>query len=169
MVLAFRCWFDVLFHGRLSDRDALALGLTPAAAPLPAASTTVRTADGALQLLAVLQRDARLVDFLMEDISGYPDEQVGAAVRELHAQCRQSLARYVQLVPVIDGVENAPTTVPGGAADPSSVRFIGNVPAEPPRAGILRHRGWRAEKVELPPPPREGVAVIAPAEIEVDS
>jgi hypothetical protein len=168
MVLAFRCWFDVLFRGRLSDRDALALGLTHAAAPLPAAPTTMRTAGGALQLLAVLQRDARLVDFLMEDISGYPDEQVGAAVRELHAQCRQSLARYVSLVPVIDGVENARTTVPGDAADPARVRFIGNVPAEPPRAGILRHRGWRAEKVELPAAPGADVSVIAPAEIEVE-
>ncbi len=57
-------------------------------------------------MIAILQRDARLVDFLMEDISGYADDQIGAAVRELHDQCRDSLARYITLEPVIiDGVE----------------------------------------------------------------
>jgi hypothetical protein len=159
--------FDVLVHGRLSDQATSALGLrATAATPAPARRPS---SEGALQLLAILQRDSRLVDFLMEDISGYPDDQIGAAVRELHDLCQQSLTRYVRLVPVIDGVENAPTTVPGGTADPATVKFIGNVPARPPRAGILRHKGWRAEKVELPPVPRDGAAaVIAPAEIEVE-
>ncbi|MBI2216009.1 MAG: DUF2760 domain-containing protein [Candidatus Rokubacteria bacterium] len=169
MVLAFRCLFDVLLHGRLSDQAATALRLgTASAAPASAAAPPVRPGEAALQLLAILQRDSRLVDFLMEDISGYSDDQVGAAVRELHDQCRQSLTRYVRLVPVIDAVENARTTVPGGTADPSAVKFIGNVPAQPPSAGILRHKGWRAASIELPPAPRDGAAVIAPAEIEVE-
>ena len=41
----------------------------------------------------------------MEDISGYSDEQVGAAVRDVQQQSRQSLERYLKLQPVIDGVE----------------------------------------------------------------
>ena len=45
-----------------------------------------------MQILSILQRDARLVDFLMEDISAYSDEQVGAAVRDVQEQSRQSLA-----------------------------------------------------------------------------
>jgi uncharacterized protein DUF2760 len=170
ILLAFRALFGILFHGRLSDEAMTELGLSQAApGPARAAAPAARSSgDAALQLLAILQRDSRLVDFLMEDISKYSDDQVGAAVRELHDLCRQSLTRYVRLVPVIDGVENTPTTVPADRADPSSVKFIGNVPARPPSGGILRHKGWRADKIELPPPPREGAAVIAPAEIEVE-
>ena len=50
-------------------------------------------------MLSILQRDARLIDFLMEDISGYSDDQVGAAVRSLHEQSRAALARYITLSP----------------------------------------------------------------------
>ncbi len=53
----------------------------------------------------MLQREARLVDFLMEDISGYADDQVGAAVRDVQTQAQESLTRYLRLEPVIDGVE----------------------------------------------------------------
>ena len=68
----------------------------------------------ALQILGILQRDSRFIDFLMEDISAYPDDQVGAAVRDLHQQCRDSLNRYVHLGPVIDGVEGSPTKLDTG-------------------------------------------------------
>jgi len=167
IVLAFRSFFGILFTGRLSDQTAEALGLSrqaeaPAPAP-PAASAS----DGALQLLAILQRDSRLLDFLMEDISGYADEQVGAAIRELHGQCREALQQYLKLAPVIDGVEGSFARIP--SADPSAVKLIGNVPAEPPPGGILRHKGWRAASVQLPPlNPKQDVSVIAPAEIEIE-
>src|ERR1035441_8173645 len=115
--LAFRCFFNLLFGGALSSAVLTELGLVKrAAAPAAraAAPAAVRTpADGALQILGILQRDSRLVDFLMEDIdvhseegeTRYTDEQVGAAVREVHKKCRESLSRYVPLEPVIDGVE----------------------------------------------------------------
>src|ERR1700693_5875999 len=96
IVLAFRCFFGMLFGGQLSDELLTDLGLThrkPAPPPAPAAPV-VRASDGALILLAVLQREARLVDFVMEDIAGYSDDQVGAAVRGMHDQCRDALARY---------------------------------------------------------------------------
>ncbi len=169
--LAFRSFFGILFTGRLSEPVVLSLGLTKAAAAVtvkPPPEPPARTAEGALQLLAILQRDSRLVDFLMEDVSAYSDDQIGAAVRELHDQARQSLLRYVRLRPVIDGVENTRTTVPGGKPDLAAVKFVGNVPAEPPQAGVLRHKGWRAETVDLPPMPKTGTDVIAPAEIEVE-
>jgi hypothetical protein len=138
----------------------------PAAAPAPAAPI-VKTADGALQILAILQRDSRLIDFLMEDITSYSDDQVGAAVRELHDQCRDSVARYLTLEPVIDGVEGTFTKAP--SKDPQLVKFVGNVPATPPAGGILRHKGWRAAKVNLPQlPTRQDAAIIAPAEIEIE-
>jgi hypothetical protein len=174
IILAFRCFFNILFHGELSGEALTQLNLTrkaatPAAAPKPAApaAPAVKTTDGALQLLGILQRDSRLVDFLMEDISGYEDDQVGAAVRELHDQCRDAVARYVTLSPVVDGVEGTFTKAP--SKDPNVVKFVGNVPATPPAGGILRHKGWRAAKVELPAlTGKQDASIIAPAEIEVE-
>jgi hypothetical protein len=179
IVLALRCFFNLLFSGELSAETLTALNLTrrgaspasaprtaAAAAPAPAAPT-VRTSDGALQLLAILQRDSRLVDFLMEDIAGYSDDQVGAAVRELHDQCRDAVGRYVKLEPVIDGVEGTYAKAPG--TDANLIKFVGNVPAKPPAGGTLRHKGWRAVKVDLPSlPARQDATVIAPAEIEIE-
>jgi hypothetical protein len=175
IVLAFRCFFNILFHGSLSDTAITTLGLSKsvrsAAVPAPPAPVA-RTSDGALQMLAILQRDSRLIDFLMEDVSAYEDDQIGAAVRSLHDQCRDSLLRYVRLSPVIDGVEGTRTNLssaPRIAQDPAMVKFIGNVPAQPPSGGTLRHKGWRAEKVDLPPvPSRQDMNVIAPAEIEIE-
>lgn len=137
---------------------------TPAAKPAP----QVRPSDGALQILGLLQRDSRLIDFLMEDISAYSDDQVGAAVRTLHDQCRDSLNRYLRLAPVIDAVEGSFTKLETN--DPATVKLLGNVPVSGKApGGILRHKGWRAEKIDLPPaPPSQSVTVIAPAEVEVE-
>jgi hypothetical protein len=177
LVLAFRCFFNILFHGTLSAGALTALNLTrreaapakaaaPKAAAAPAA-LAAKTSDGALQILGILQRDSRLVDFLMEDIASYSDDQVGAAVRELHDQCRDSIARYVTLQPVIDGVEGTFAKAP--SADPNLVKFVGNVPAKPPSGGTLRHKGWRAAKVDLPAlSAKQDAAIIAPAEIEIE-
>ncbi len=174
VLLAFRAFFGILFQGRLPDEAAAALGLSrrgaaakPAAAA-PSAKPGAQPSDGALQILGILQRDARLVDFLMEDITGYSDEQVGAAVRNLHEQCRQSLERYVKLEPLIDGVEG--TFTRAGATDPAAVKFLGKVPAKGrPEGGVLRHRGWRASRADFPAlNPQQDVAILAPAEIEIE-
>jgi hypothetical protein len=170
--------FNILFQGRLSAAVLGELGLVPrgattaksAATPTakPAAATpAVKTSDGALQILGILQRDSRLLDFLMEDIAAYSDDQIGAAVRELHDQCRDAVARYVTLQPVIDGVEGTFAQAP--SKDPNVVKFIGNVPATPPSGGTLRHKGWRAAKVDLPAlAPKQDAAILAPAEIEIE-
>ncbi|HLM99763.1 MAG TPA: DUF2760 domain-containing protein [Bryobacteraceae bacterium] len=166
--LAFRCFFSLLFRGSLPDDAITQLGLmrrgAPKAQPAP---TVTRVSDGALQILSILQRDSRLVDFIMEDIAGYSDDQVGAAVRGLHDQARESLSRYVKLDPVIDGVEG--TFTKPAVSDPAAVKFIGNVPAGKPSGGLLRHKGWRAGKVDLPAlNPKQDAAIIAPAEIEIE-
>jgi hypothetical protein len=166
--LAFRSFFQLLFKRRLSDDLVEQLGLqkrdeTPAAPPVP----VMEPREGALQILAILQRDSRLIDFLMEDISPYSDEQVGAAVRGLHDQSRQALAEYVTLQPIIDGVEGTYARTPADSAE--LVKFIGNVPAKTPPGGTLRHKGWRAVSVDLPPlNPRQDNRIIAPAEIEIE-
>ena len=173
LTLAFRAFFNLLFSGELSSETLIALNLSrrsataPAKAAPAAAAPAVRTADGALQILAILQRDSRLIDFLQEDVTSYSDDQIGAAVRELHDQCRDAIARYVTLVPVIDGVEGTYAKAP--AQDPNLVKFVGNVPAQPPAGGTLRHKGWRAAKVELPNlPAKQDATIIAAAEIEIE-
>jgi hypothetical protein len=103
----------------------------------------------------------------MEDIASFNDDQIGAAVRSLHDQARDSLARYLSLQPVIDGVEGAYTRP--ATADPAAVKFIGNVPAGKPEGGTLRHKGWRCAKVDLPAlNPKQDASIIAPAEIEIE-
>ncbi len=169
LILAIRSFFAILFKGALPDKLAAELGLTRrAAAPKPTPAPVVATpSDGALQILAILQRDSRLIDFLMEDIASYSDDQVGAAVRSLHDQCRDALTRYLQLAPVIDGVEGTFTRL--ASIDPSSVKLLGNVPPQPPPGGVLRHKGWRCVKVDLPAlSGKQDTKIIAPAEVEIE-
>ncbi len=169
--LAFRCFFALLFGGSLSPQLISDLGLAPKlkqpekpAAPPP---PVFKPADGALQILGILQRDSRIIDFLMEDITSYEDEQIGAAVRSMQTAARDALIRYVSLAPVIDGVEGTFTKAP--SSTPDAVKFLGNVPATGATGGTLRHRGWRASSVSLPPlNPKQDNTVVAPAEIEVE-
>ena len=169
IALAFRSFFAILFTGGLPADIAQALGFTQSKPqPTPKPAPAVRPSDGALQILGILQRDSRLVDFLMEDISSYQDDQIGAAVRNLHDQCRESLTRYLHLSPVIDGVEGSFTKL--DANDPATVKLLGNVPATGKApGGVLRHKGWRADKVDLPPlAASQNATIIAPAEVEVE-
>ncbi len=168
--LAFRSFFAILFTGKLPPSVAQALGFAPSK-PQPAAKPAppqAKPQDGALQILGVLQRDSRLIDFLMEDISAYSDQQVGTAVRALHDQCRDSLNRHLRLAPVIDAVEGSFTKL--DSSDPSAVKLLGNVPVSGKASGgLLRHKGWRAEKIDLPPlTTGVGASIIAPAEVEIE-
>jgi hypothetical protein len=146
---------------------ALALLVTrPRATPPPPPAPVEIPASAALRLLATLQEEGRLIDFLEEDVAPYSDEQIGAAVRTLHEGCRKALGAHVTLEPVLAGVEGESVTVPAGF-DPAAIRLIGNVSGAPPFRGTLRHAGWRATVVQLPA--RGGVdeRVIAPAEVEI--
>ncbi len=173
--MAFRAFFSVL-GGRLPEDIAKAFGYSKEVArrpPEPAKEPAAKPADGAMQMLGILQRDARLVDFLMEDIAPYSDEQVGVAVRNVHEQSRESLRKYIKLAPVIDGVEGTytkPEAAGAVARDPKAIRFIGNLPAQgKPEGGLLRHKGWRVDSVNLPGiSPKESLAILAPAELEVE-
>lgn len=165
---AFRAFFALL-GGKLPPDIAQAYGYSKAApvkaAPVATPKAEAGPADGAVQILSVLQRDARLVDFLMEDLSGYGDEQVGAAVRDVQAQSRDSLQRYMRLTPVIDSIEGEYTKTQGLPSE--SLRLIGKVPPSGKApGGLLRHKGWKAEKVDLPK--AQPGSILAPAEIEIE-
>lgn len=142
----------------------------PAAAapkPVPPPPPAKPRTDAAVQLLALFQRDGRLVDFLREDIQPYDDAQIGAAVRTIHESCRQVLTEHLTVEPVLNGQEGDEVTVPEGF-DPSAIRLIGNVSGEPPFRGVLRHAGWRTTQVKLPDQPSgQDPKIVAPAEVEI--
>jgi hypothetical protein len=122
---------------------------------------------GAVQLLAILQREGRLLDFLQEEIDAYTDAQIGAAVRDIHRGCKKALAEHVPLEPVLTQPENATVRVDEGF-DPNRIRLTGNVMGEPPYTGTLRHHGWRCKGVTLPTTTvAADPTVVAPAEVEL--
>lgn len=120
-----------------------------------------------LRMLALLQAEARLVDFLMEDISGLPDAQIGQAVREVHKKAQTALKQHAVIEQVLGGNEGEKTTVQKGF-DPSAVRVVGNVTGEPPFTGEINHPGWRVKELKLAAPP-EGADefVLQPAEVQI--
>ncbi len=171
IVMAFRAFFALLFGGKLPDDLVANLGLQPKAPPPPPPPPPAPVAtpqDGALQLLGILQRDGRILDFFMEDLAPYSDDQIGAAARDVHTKTRELLIRHFAPQPVIDAVEGSAVTAPAG--DAALARFIGNVPASgKPKGGSLRHRGWRASAVTLPKlSSKQDLTILAPAEIEVE-
>jgi hypothetical protein len=167
---AFRSFFSILFKGVLPDDIAFQFGFTKAK-PAPTVTQEQRkVSDGALQVLHLLQRDSRLIDFLMEDITSYTDDQIGAAVRTLHTESKASLARHFMLNPVIDGIEGTYQKIDSSKIpDPNRIKLIGNVPANGKvGGGTLRHRGWMASSVNLPPLGKQDPTILAPAELEVE-
>lgn len=126
--------------------------------------------NDALNLLAALQREARLVDFIKEPLAEYSDAQVGAAVRDVHRDCGAVLERLFSLRPLLNESEEATVNVPAGF-DTAQYRLTGNVAGQPPYHGTLRHHGWKATHVNLPQWTGEHTAdaamVIAPAEVEL--
>lgn len=170
---AFRAFFSLIFHGRIAD-DILATFQAQETAPPVVVTQTIPVpqaaeddrGDRALQLLALLQRDGRLVDFLMEDLATYVDAQIGAAVRTVHAGCRETLTRYFTLQPVVEEAEGTRATFDRDT-DPARVKFVGNLGTAPHFEGLVRHRGWEAATTALPPLPHTGRTIVAPAEIEI--
>lgn len=122
-----------------------------------------------VNFLAILQDKGRLVDFLMDDIKGYSDAQVGAAARVMHEGCRAVLVEHFGIRPVREEDEGAKITVPAGYA-PDEYRLVGKIRGEAPFTGELVHHGWKAEWVKLPRLLRSGdgrLPTIAPSEIEL--
>jgi Domain of unknown function (DUF2760) len=137
-----------------------------ASAPVLATHAGDPSTAGALRLLALLQQEGRLIDFLEEDITPYGDAQVGAAVRAIHAGCRAALHQRMQIERIYTQEDGAAVEVAAGF-DAAEVRLSGNVHGAPPFIGVLQHGGWRASGVMLPKGTGVDPAVLAPAEVEV--
>ena len=120
-----------------------------------------------VQMVSLLQRDGRLVDFLEENLQSYDDAQIGAAVRNIQKSCQDTLNRYMKPTAIIDRNEGEEITIEAGF-DPAAIKLTGNVSGEPPFKGVLQHRGWRAAKIELPTlSGTQDPGIIAPAEVEI--
>ncbi len=120
-----------------------------------------------LHLLTIFQREGRLLDFFSEEIGQYTDEQIGAAARAVHEGCRKALEKHVTPMALIDTEEGERYTVEPGF-DPAKIKLTGNVTGEPPFNGIVRHRGWQADRIRIPKLAGDWDArIITPAEIEI--
>jgi hypothetical protein len=142
---------------------------------LPAPASAVEAPKPALPdpnasglfFLSILQREGRFVDFLLEDVAGFSDEQVGAAARVVHEGCRKVVKQYLDIEPVLKQEEGATVDVPLGF-DSSRIRLTGNVTGTPPFKGALKHHGWAAREVKLPAPPTAlDPKILCPAEVEL--
>jgi hypothetical protein len=187
--LAFKAFFRLLFgkplppeaaaylpeearRALLPERVEIAKPITPPAdrpADKPKRDTAALQREGALAMLALLQREGRLIDFLREPLDGFSDADIGAAARDVHRGCKKVIDLHLSLEPMIAGKEDEKVTVPRGF-DPSEIRLIGEARGEPPFAGTLRHHGWRVVETRLPAL-ADGLdrTVIAPAEVEIAS
>ena len=181
LITAFKAFWLVLSGADLVARQELEAAAEPVAPPTdqPGKNKTSRNEktvavdldkpfqDGAVYALILLQREGRLIDFLKESIEDYPDEQIGTAVRQIHTDCGKVLTENFHIEPVLEAIEGESFQVTDGF-DPSAVKLTGNVPKEPPYAGILRHKGWKAAKIHFPT--RSGKidpAIIQAAEVEM--
>lgn len=174
LAIALRAFFRILADADYAARvDGLRLGAglePPPAAPPATAPTPVPAVnynDAALQLLALLQRDARLIDFTQEDVTRYSDADIGGAARVVHEGCRKVLREHFSIVPVRQEAEGSRIILNDGF-DARAIRLTGNVVGKAPFQGSLSHRGWRAIEVRLPTfAESHDVTVLAQAEVEL--
>ncbi len=174
---AWVCFFRALFDGDFAGRAWTVRDALPAPAPAPAKARAAKperpvappppSTDAALQLLGLLQREGRLIDFLEQDVAGFEDAEIGAAARAVHEGTRKALRAHVTLATVRDEEEETKVTLAEGF-DAAAVKLTGNVVGKAPYTGTLRHRGWRATKISLPVAVEgHDVRVLCPAEIEL--
>jgi hypothetical protein len=157
--LACRCFGRALRDQAFADQ---VVKLLAPPEPKPA-----RPSGVPVRLLAILQRDGRLLDFFMEDLSAATPDQIVAAVRDIHPQCQAALKKHLVLGPVLTQTEGESVEVPAGF-DPSAIRVTGNVTGQPPFHGTLLHPGWRVIEIKLPPLPEgQDDLVLMPAEVEL--
>lgn len=125
------------------------------------------TPDAALQLLGVLQKEARFIDFIKENVSAYSDADIGVAARVVHEGCNKAINEYFSLEKIRSEQEGSKLTIPKGF-DATEVRLIGNIVGQAPFNGTLIHKGWRVTDVRLPKLTEgHNASIVAAAEVEL--
>lgn len=172
--IAFGTFFRVLSDAEFAARIQRLLQVGAQSQPVAdeAAKATPHlprevSTDAALQLLSLLQRDARLIDFTEENLTGYSDADIGAAARVVHEGCRKVLRDHFTIEPVCPETEGSRITLSEGF-DARAIRVTGNVVGKPPFQGSISHRGWRATEVRLPKlTDSHDAGICAQAEVEL--
>jgi uncharacterized protein DUF2760 len=168
--LAFGAFFTIIADSQFAARiQALRAGAQQPApsAPAPVAPLRESAPDAALQLLGLLQREARFIDFIQEDVAAYADADVGAAARVVHEGCRKVLRDNFTLSPIREEAEGSRISLPEGF-DAAAIRVTGNVVGQPPFHGSLTHRGWQVVDIRLPKMAgSHEVRIVAAAEVEL--
>jgi Domain of unknown function (DUF2760) len=125
------------------------------------------TPDAALQVLSLLQKEARFIDFIKEDLTTYSDADIGAAARVVHEGCSKAIKAHFTLAPVRNEQEGSRLTLPVGF-DAAAVRLTGNIVGSPPFTGSLVHKGWQVTEIHLPKLTQgHNAKIIAAAEVEL--
>lgn len=125
------------------------------------------TPDAALQLLGLLQKEARFIDFIKEDIASFSDADIGVAARVVHEGCNKAINEHFTLVTVRSEQEGSKITLPEGF-DAAAVRLTGNIVGTAPFTGTLVHKGWQVTGIRLPKlTSGHNVTIVAPAEVEL--
>ncbi len=119
-----------------------------------------------VQFLGRLQEKGRLVDFAMDDITPYSNDEIGAAARVVHQGCRDVLKEMFAIQTVHGGAEGETLSL-AADFDARAYRLVGKVPERAPFRGTVLHRGWKTGKVALPSLTDAAREVIAPAEVEI--
>jgi hypothetical protein len=164
---AWVCFFLVLFDGLFAARAFSVREALPEPEPEKKKLPEAPAVTSALQLLALLQREGRFVDFVEDDVAKRTDAEIGAVARVVHEGCRKALHAHATIAPVRDEAEGSALVLDAGFS-PEEVKLVGNVRGSAPYKGVLRHRGWRAERITLPVPvDGHDAHVLAPAEVEL--
>ena len=182
IVTALSAFFKTLFNRQVADEISHVLQnskfagqeqkipsteteTTPAPKPQPSAKAS---RNDAVTLLATLQREARFIDFIQENLDDYTNDQVGAAVRDIHRDCYQVLDRLFGIQEVVTGEEGESISLPKNY-QLDRFQLVGNISEEVQSEGKLIHHGWEISKCEIPTwsGNQEASTIIAPAEVEV--
>ena len=166
---AYVVFFRVLFNGGYAAElhAPTSPRALPEPKPEPRGAPPPPSHDAALQLLALLQREGRFVDFLEEDVASFADADIGAAARVVHAGCRKAIREHVKLEPVRTEDEGARLTLEE-PLDVAAVKLTGNVQGTGPYSGTLRHRGWKAADITMPTAvDGHDARILAQAEVEL--
>ncbi|MDI1279608.1 DUF2760 domain-containing protein [Methylobacter sp.] len=125
------------------------------------------TPDAALQLLGLLQKEARFIDFIKEDIAAFSDADIGVAARVVHEGCNKAINEHFTLAAIRNEQEGSKITLPQGF-DAAAVRLTGNIVGAAPFTGTLVHKGWQVTGIRLPKlTAGHNAAIVAPAEVEL--
>lgn len=142
----------------------------PAEPSKPAQTQTKGSAEAeVITFLGMLQDKGRFVDFLMEDVAGADDAQLGAVARVVHQGCSGVLKEHLKIEPVESASEGGPVTLPDGYRA-ELYRLSGNLSGSAPFSGTLVHKGWKVSSIKLPKVIEgtgDSLPPLAPAQVEV--